>query len=92
MQVRPTGPGPEKTGFGKTGFRKTGLRKNGIRPSSRSGPARQKLDHLCLCSAVATPELQARVCMPRVDVPDLFLFVAKMAIICRKIWKKWAIL
>jgi hypothetical protein len=43
-------------------------------------------------SAVATPELQARVCMPRVDVPDLFLFVAKMAIICRKMWKKWAIL
>jgi len=25
-------------------------------------------------------------------VPDLFLFVAKMAIICRKMWKKWAIL
>jgi hypothetical protein len=23
---------------------------------------------------------------------DLFLFVAKMAIICRKTWKKWAIL
>jgi hypothetical protein len=68
-----------------------GIRKNGIlkkrdsekRDSalSRSGPARQKLDHLCLCSAVATPKLQARVCMPRVDVPDLCLFVAKMTII-----------
>jgi hypothetical protein len=80
-----------KTGFGKRDS-ENGIRKNGIRPSSRSGPARQKLDHLCLCSAVATPELQARVCMPRVDVPDLFLFVAKMAIICRKMWKKWAIL
>jgi hypothetical protein len=96
--------GIRKTGLSKTGFRngirktglvvrgKNGIRKNGIRPSSRSGPARQKLDHLCLCSAVATPELQARVCMPRLDVPDLFLFVSKMAIICRKMWKKWAIL
>ncbi len=36
-----------------------GFGKNGIRPSSRLGPAQQKLDHLCLCSAVATPELQA---------------------------------
>jgi hypothetical protein len=56
-------------GLGKTGFGKTGFEKNGIRPSSRSGPPRQKLDHLCLCSEVAIPELQARVCMPRVDVP-----------------------
>jgi hypothetical protein len=83
--------GKRKTGFGKR-KKENGIRKNGIRPSSRSGPARQKRDHLCLCSAVATPELQARVCMPRVDVPDLFLFVAKMSIICRKMWKKWAIL
>ncbi len=81
-----------KTGFGKNGIRKTGFEKNGIRPSSQSGSARQKLDHLCLCSTVATPELQVHVCMPRVDLPDLFLFVAKMAIICRKMWKKWAIL
>jgi len=87
----------EKTGLGKTRFRKnrirkTGFGKNGIRPSSQSGPARQKLDHLCLCSAVATLELQAHVCMPRIDLPNLFLFVAKMAIICKKMWKKWAIL
>ncbi len=82
----------EKRDSEKMGFGKRDSEKNGIRPSSRSGPARQKLDHLCLCSAVATPELQARVCMPRVAVPDLFLFVAKMAIICRKMWKKWAIL
>jgi len=75
VQVRPTEPGPEKTGFGKRDSEK---RDSAL---SRSGPARQKLDHLCLCSAVATPKLQARVCMPRVDVPDLCLFVAKMTII-----------
>ncbi len=91
-RVRKSGrPGPaRKKRDSENGIRKieTGFEKrdyeNGIRPSSRSGPARQKLDHLCLCSAIATPELQACVCMPRVDVPDLFLFVAKMAIICRK--------
>jgi len=82
----------KKNGIRKTGLGKMRFGKNGIQPSSRSSPARQKLDHLCLCFAVPTPELQARVCMPRVDMPDLFLFVAKMAIICRKMWKKWAIL
>ncbi len=100
-QKRDSENGIRKTGFGKqkrdseNGIGRPGKKQdseNGIRPSSRSGPARQKLDHLCLCSAVATPELQAHVCMPRVDMPDLFLFLAKMAIICRKMWKKWAIL
>jgi hypothetical protein len=93
--IREKKNGIRKTGLvvrGKNGIRKNGIRKKRDSALSRSGPARQKLDHLCLCSAVATPELQARVCMPRVDVPDLFLFVAKMAIICRKMWKKWAIL
>jgi hypothetical protein len=49
----------------KNWIRKNGIRKNRIRPSSRLGPAWQKLDHLCLCSVVATPKLQVRVCMPR---------------------------
>jgi hypothetical protein len=86
VQVRTTGPG-QKRDY-ENGFRKNGIRKKRDSAFKPIGPARQKLDHLCLCSAVATPELQARVCMPRVDVPDLFLFVAKMAIICRKMWKK----
>ncbi len=55
-----------KTGFGKLDS-KNGIRKihvvrapsPGGRPSSRSGSARQKWDHLCLCSAIATQELQA---------------------------------
>jgi hypothetical protein len=103
VQVRSTEPKQKrdsKNGIGRPGqkwdskndIRKNGIRKNGIRLSSRSGLTREKLYHLCLCFVVATPELQARVCMPRVDVPDLFLFIAKMAIICRKMWKKWVIL
>jgi len=54
-------PGPDRDSRdSENGIRENGIRKkNGIPPSRRPGLARQKLDHLCLCSAVATPELQA---------------------------------
>jgi hypothetical protein len=50
VQVWTTGPGQKRDS--ENGVRKTRFEKNGIRPSSRSGPARQKLDHLFLCSAL----------------------------------------
>jgi len=80
---------PGKNGILKTGF---GIRKNGVRKTGfglqadRARPGKNWIISVCALQLQLQSYKRVYVCR------DLFLFVAKMAIICRKMWKKWAIL
>jgi hypothetical protein len=94
---RTTGTGPEKTGFGKrekTGFGKSGLGKTGFGlQADRARPGKNGLISVCALQLQLQSYKRVYVCPELTCLHhDLFLFVAKMAIICRKMWKKWAIL